>query len=97
MIMRTNKYAGMINTKRFRKLKTLHDIELEKARLKYDMLLAENRLMEDIDAVSGLFTHSSFFSRASDAFSYASGVYSGIQNLLGWFFRKKDRRAGNES
>ena len=83
----------MVNTKRFKRIRTLHDIEMEKARLKYELLLAENRLMEDIDVVRGFFTQSSLFSKASEAISYISSFYNGFQGILGWLFRKKERRA----
>lgn len=87
----------MIDLDRYRKIKTLQDIKLEKARLRYEMLLAENRLSESIETIYGLFTAPALLARASEVFSYAQKVYSAFQNAWGWLFRKKHRSAENES
>lgn len=79
----------MIDTERLKKIRTLQDIKLEKARLRYEMLLAENRMAEDINVIMGVFSMQAIFDSASKMFSMAWRVYNGIQNVFGWIFRRK--------
>ncbi len=78
----------MIDTSRFKNIKTLQDIKLEKARLRYDMLLAENALSEDMYAIQQAFSYMSLFSRIADGYDYAQRVVSKIAGLYRRFFRK---------
>jgi hypothetical protein len=87
----------MIDTERLKKIRTLQDIQLEKAKLRYEMLLAENRLAEDINVIMGVFSMQAFFESASKMFSMAWRVYSGMQNIFGWIFRRKRQSTENES
>ena len=63
---------------RFKNIKTLNDIKLEKARLRYDMLLAENRLLENLESVQRIFTIGGLISRISNAVKFGQDVYHRI-------------------
>ncbi len=79
----------MIDTHRLRKIKSLQDIKLEKAKLRYEALLAETKLYEDMNAIQSQFTFPVFLARVKSGISIASRVFSGIQNTMGWIFKKK--------
>jgi hypothetical protein len=78
----------MIDTTRFKNIKTLQDIKLEKARLRYDLLLAENALSENIYAIQQAFSYVSLFSRIADGYAYAQRVVSKISRFYRRIFRK---------
>jgi hypothetical protein len=79
----------MIDQKQFRHIRTFQDIRLEKARLRYEMLLAENRLMASLNAIQGFVTMATFFTRFSEGFSYAQQFVSKISQAFGWIFRRR--------
>lgn len=78
-----------MDVSRFKNIRTLQDIKLEKARLRYEMLVAENRLLDDLRVIQGVFTAPALISRATELFSYARRAYHGVQKAMGWLFRKK--------
>lgn len=86
----------MIDLKQFRHIRTFQDIRLEKARLRYEMLLAENRLMASLNAIHGFVTLTTFFTRFSEGFSYARQIFSGIGRAFGWMFRKKKKSPSSQ-
>ncbi len=86
----------MIDFKRLRNMKNLQDIKLERAKLRYEVLLAEARLIEDLGAIQSLFTLPAFFVQFKDGLSFAHRMFDGIQNVLGWFFRKKHQPGQSE-
>lgn len=73
-------------------IRTLHDIKLEKAKMKYEMLIAENRLMESFNAMERVVTIVSFFRRFTAGFALAQhfvrNFYSYIERFMFW---KKDK------
>ena len=84
------------------KIKTLHDIKLEKAKLRYELLVAENRLMENFQAIEDMATFSSVFSRIAYGFEIAQKVYSRIMDVSSRFSswrrkRKKKKNKNNDS
>ncbi len=87
----------MIDSDRLRKIKNFQDIKLEKARLRYEALLAEGRLFEDLNAIQNQFTFPLFFEKFRLGFSYTQRILSGVQSALGWMFKKKNRPYQNES
>lgn len=87
----------MIDNKRFREMKTLQDIKLEKAKIRYEMLVVENRLIDSLNSFQGLFTASQLLSRANETYAYIQRVYSGVQRFVGWVFRRKKQDPENES
>lgn len=78
-----------MDVSRFKNIRTLQDIKLEKARLRYEMLLAENRLLDDLRVFQGIFTAPALLNRATELFSYTRRAYQGVQHAIGWLFRKK--------
>lgn len=87
----------MIDSKRFREIRTLQDIKLEKAKIRYEMLVAENRLIESMGTVQGLFTASQLLARANEVYAYMQRAYAGIQRVMGWMFRRREQDPENES
>jgi hypothetical protein len=79
----------MIDSDRLKKIKTFQDIKLEKAKLRYEALLAENRLFENLNEIQGQFTFPLFLTRFKDGFAFASKIYSNVNSILGKVFRKK--------
>lgn len=82
---------------RFKNIRTLQDIKLEKAKMKYEMLFAENRLMDSLNAVEKLVTIVSFFRRFAAGISYAQhfirNFHAYIEKLMFW---KKDEEKQSE-
>ncbi len=88
-----------MDTRRFNKIRTLNDIKLEKERLRYEILIAENRLMENFQSVEDLFSIPSFFSRVTYGFEVAHNVYKRVRDLMekfgSWRRKKKKKRNKN--
>lgn len=83
----------MIDYRQFRHIRNFQDIRLEKARLRYEMLLAENRLMASLHAIQGFVTLTTFFSRFSEGFSIARNIASRLGQAFSWVFGKKKKPA----
>ena len=83
----------MIDVDRFRKMRTLQDIKLEKARLSYEMLLAEKALTEDIQAVYDGFSYLSIFSRIADGYAFVQKMFS----KFSWIYHRFIRRDQEET
>ncbi|MEE4177436.1 MAG: hypothetical protein V2I46_08000 [Bacteroides sp.] len=81
-----------MNTSRFKNIRTLNDIKLEKARLRYEMLAAENNLHDNLEGVQRLFTMNGLVTRLSAGFLFAQDVYSKFNNVFSWFRRKKSSK-----
>lgn len=81
----------IMDHKQFRHIRNFQDIKLEKARLRYDMLLAENRIMANLNAIQGFVTLAAFFTRFSQGFSVARSVFSRFSQAFSWVFRKKKK------
>jgi hypothetical protein len=81
-----------MSSQRFKNIRTLQDIKLEKAKIRYEMLIAENRLMDSFNAVEKLVTIVSFFRRFAAGFAYAqhfiSNFHKYLEKLMFW---KKDK------
>jgi hypothetical protein len=86
-----------MSSQRFKNIRTLQDIKLEKAKIRYEMLIAENRLMDSFNAVEKLVTIVSFFRRFAAGFAYAqhfiSNFHKYLEKLMFW---KKDKDEENE-
>jgi phage gp29-like protein len=78
-----------MNFSRFKKIKNLNDIKLEKAKLRYDMLVAENHLHETIDGVQKVFAVGAFASQISNGFYFAQNIFQRFSGFFSWFKRKK--------
>jgi hypothetical protein len=83
-----------MDSRRFTKIKTLNDIKLEKARLRYELLTIENRLTENLQSIESMASVSSVFSRISYGFEVANNVYQRISDLIAKFrsWRKKKKK-----
>ncbi len=85
---------------RFRNIKTLQDIKLEKAKIRYEMLVAENRISENIAGFQELSSLSSFFSRFKYGFRIAQMVFEKFNTysdkLMFWRKKKKKHKKGEE-
>lgn len=82
-----------MSSQNFKNIRTLQDIKLEKAKIKYEMLIAENRLMESFNAVEKLVTIVSFFRRFAAGFAYAQHFIGNFHRYLDkLMFWKKDKR-----
>lgn len=78
-----------MDTSRFKNIKTLNDIKLEKARLRYEMLVSENNLHDNLEGVQRLFTMNGLVTRFSSGIVFAQNVASKFSNVISWFRRKK--------
>jgi len=76
----------MTEINRFKKMRSFQDIKLEKAKLRYEMLLAEKNLVKSLNYTSGLFTVGAIMSRFNRGLNTALKTYSFITGFLG---RKK--------
>lgn len=86
-----------MSSQSFKNIRTLQDIKLEKAKIKYEMLIAQNRLMESFNAVEKLVTIVSFFRRFAAGFAYAQHFISNFHKYLDkLMFWKKDKREESE-
>jgi hypothetical protein len=78
-----------MNQSRFKNIRTFNEIKLEKARLRYEMLVAENRLHENLEGVQRIVTMGAFASRISTGVHFVQDVYQRFSGLISWFRRKK--------
>lgn len=86
----------MMDLERFKRVRTLHDIRVEKARLRYESLVAENAMMESFKAIGNLFSLFGYIRKASAGFNTAYSVVSRISQFAGKIFRSKPRTKGAE-
>ncbi|MBW6480083.1 MAG: hypothetical protein K0B37_11700 [Bacteroidales bacterium] len=86
-----------MSSQSFKNIRTLQDIKLEKAKIRYEMLIAENRLLDSFNAVEKLVTIVSFFRRFAAGFAYAqhfiSNFHKYLEKLMFW---KKDKNEESE-
>lgn len=87
----------MIDTHRYRKIKTFQDIRLEKARLRYEALVAENAMMEGFRSLERVFTIFSMARRVSDYVGYGFRAMSGLGRFFGRVFHKKSHRRAHQT
>lgn len=78
-----------MDTSRLKNIKTLNDIKLEKARLRYEMMAAESHLHESLEGVQRMFTLNGIVTRISTGILFAQDIYQKVNNLFSWFRRKK--------
>jgi hypothetical protein len=78
-----------MNLARYKNIRTFNEIKLEKAKLRYEMLVVENRLHENLEGVQRIFTMGAFASRITTGVHFAQNVYQRFAGFLSWFRRKK--------
>ncbi len=74
----------MINS--LRKIKTVQDIRVEKYRLRYEMLKAEDRFNDSLHATQQLFTIFTFIRNAGGALRQAYRIISGVTGFINSLF-----------
>ncbi len=79
----------MIPTERLRNVRTMQDLRGEKARLRYEVLMAEKDLADSLQAVDKVLTFFTLFRRAAGVVRYAYGIISHMSGFLGGLFGKK--------
>ena len=86
-----------MNNYRFKNIRTLSDIKLEKARLRYEMLEAERNLHENLEGVQRMFTLNGLVTRVSTGILFAQDIYHKFNNIIGWFRSKMSSNKEKES
>ncbi len=78
-----------------RNIKSLDDIRVEKARMRYEALLAEKNLNESMHAFEKLWTFFSTFKRTVSVFQQAFHLFSRMSSFFGRMFTgfKKQKEA----
>ncbi|MFN2394515.1 MAG: hypothetical protein ABR597_02390 [Bacteroidales bacterium] len=85
-----------MNYQRFKNIRTMQDIKLEKAKIRYEMMIAENRLMDSFNAIERLVAIASFVKRFAAGYAVAQNFVRNFQYYIEKFmFWKKDK--GSES
>ncbi len=72
----------MIDDKRFKKLRSLKDIKLEKAKLRYEMLVAENNMIDNLDHARGFFSFGKVVSQINRGLNTFVKTYSIITGIF---------------
>ncbi len=88
----------MIPIDRLREVRTMRDLRVEKARLRYEALMAEKDLADSTRAVGKVVTFFTLFRRAAVGARYAYGIVSRLSGFFSGLFGKKSRkrRAGED-
>ncbi len=88
----------MIPTERLRDVRTMQDLRVEKARMRYEVLMAEKDLTDSLQAVEKVVTFFTLFRRAAGGVRYAYGVISRMSGFFSGLFRKRKQKEadGNE-
>ncbi len=77
-------------------IRSMKDIRVEKARLRYEALIAETKMMESFRAVERMFTFFSGLRRVSGGITYAIGVMSKAGGFLSRLFGKPKKEKQNQ-
>jgi len=81
-----------MDTSRFKKIKTLNDLKLEKARLRYELIVIENNLNENFKAVEDMASYSALISKVTYGFEVGQRIYKKIHQLFSWIGSKRKGR-----
>ncbi len=82
----------MIPTERLRDVRTMQDLRVEKARLRYEALMAEKDLSDSLRAVEKVVKFFTLFRRAAGGARYAYGVASRLSGFFSGLFGKKSKK-----
>lgn len=82
----------MIPAERLKHIRTMQDLRVEKARLRYESLMAEKDLNDSVEAIGKVMTFFTLFRRAAGGARYAYGIFSRVSDYLGGLFKKKSRK-----
>jgi hypothetical protein len=78
-----------METSRFKKIRTSKDLKLEKARLRYELVIIENNLNQNFKAVEDMASYSALFSKISYGYEVGQRIYSKINQLFSWIGSKR--------
>lgn len=85
-----------MNYQRFKNIRTMQDIKLEKAKIRYEMMMAENQLMDSFNAIERLVVITTFIKRFAAGFSAAQNFIRNFHHYIEKFmFWKKDKGSEN--
>ncbi len=76
----------------YNKIRRLSDLKVEKARLRYEMAVIENRINNNIEGIRDLASLPSFLSRITYGFEVAQTVYSRISKIISKFSSWRSKR-----
>jgi hypothetical protein len=76
---------------KYKKLKSFKDIELAKAKLRYNMLVAETDLHDNLSSLERLISLAGFFNRFAAGYSVAQSTISRVSGIFGKLFRRKSK------
>ncbi len=82
----------MMLSESLRNIKTLHDIRMEKVRLRYESMRAEDAMNDSLGALGRMFTVFSFIQKTGHRLRFIYSVVSGITSLVGRFLYKKVKK-----
>lgn len=82
----------MIPFERLKDVRTMQDLRVEKARLRYEVLMAEKDLSDSLRAVGKVITFFTLFRRVAGGARFAYGVVSRLSGFLTGFFGKKSKK-----
>ncbi len=79
-------------------IKTTQDIKLQKARMRYEAMLAENKMMESFHSIGQVFTIIYTFRKVTSGVSYVYQTYQKISDFLSRLFggSKKEKKENNQ-
>ncbi len=80
---------GNIN---WHQIRNMQDLRLEKARLRYEVLMAENSLNDSLHSIERLFTVFALIRRASAGFKLAYSMISKASRFMGRLFSRSDKK-----
>ncbi len=82
----------MMLSESLRKIKTPHDIRMEKVRLRYESMRAEDAMNDSLGAVGKMFAVFSYIRKTGRRLRFVYGIFSGIAGLVGRFVHKKVKK-----
>ncbi len=77
----------MFDLSRFSKIRSFHDIRLEKARLRYEMLASENRLNKSLGATAQKLNPQVLFTQLITGWTIAKGLMRMVSGGINWLTR----------
>ena len=82
----------MMLSKSLGNIKTLHDLRMEKVRLRYESMRAEDAMNDSLGAIGRMFTVFTFIQKTGRRLRFAYGIFSGIAGLASRFLYKKVKK-----
>lgn len=77
----------MFDLSRLGHIRSFHDIRLEKARLRYEMLASENRLNKSLGATAQKLNPQGLFTQLTTGWTLAKGLIRMVSGGVAWLSR----------